>query len=85
MTPEQLKAAREQLGLSQVAFAKAFDVSLRAVGGWEQGVRNGRETAIPAPVAKLVEMALRHPNVRLELGIRSRTRTRENDDNGVAS
>ena len=71
MTPEELKAAREQLGLTQVEFAKAFDVSLRAVTGWEQGVRNGREHAIPAPVALLVKTALRHRVVRLELGIRS--------------
>jgi DNA-binding transcriptional regulator YiaG len=71
MTPEQLRAAREKLGLTQPEFAEAFGVSLRAVGGWEQGVRNGREHAIPAPVAKLVKMALRHPDVRRELGIRS--------------
>jgi DNA-binding transcriptional regulator YiaG len=71
VTPEQLKSAREKLGLTQPEFAKAFDVSLRAVGGWEQGVRNGRAHTIPAPVALLVKMALRHPNVRRELGIRS--------------
>jgi DNA-binding transcriptional regulator YiaG len=74
MTPEELKSAREQLGLTQEEFAAAFEVSLRAVGGWEQGVRNGRLHEIPAPVAKLVEMALRHPSVRLELGIRSMAR-----------
>jgi transcriptional regulator with XRE-family HTH domain len=71
MTPEQLRAAREQLGLTQAEFAEAFSVSPRAVGGWEQGMRNGREHAIPAPVALLVEMALRHPTVRRELGIHS--------------
>jgi DNA-binding transcriptional regulator YiaG len=70
MTPEELKAAREKLGLSQSEFAKAFQVSLRAVGGWEQGTRNGREHAIPEPVALLVKFALKHPTVRLELGIR---------------
>lgn len=71
MTPEKLKAAREELGLTQIEFAKVLDVSLRAVCGWEQGMRNGRETTIPAPIAKLVEMALRHPVIRRELGIRS--------------
>jgi DNA-binding transcriptional regulator YiaG len=71
VTPRQFKAAREQLGVSQEEFAKAFEVSLRAVGGWEQGVRNGREHTIPAPVALLVKLALKHPVVRLELGIRS--------------
>jgi DNA-binding transcriptional regulator YiaG len=71
MTPDQLRAARDQLGLTQVELAKVLEVSQRAVEGWEQGTRNGREHAIPAPVAKLVELALRHPNVRRELGIRS--------------
>jgi DNA-binding transcriptional regulator YiaG len=71
MTPEELKAARENLGLTQPEFAKAFEVSVRAVGGWEQGVRNGHDHTIPAPVALLVKLALRHPAVRRELGIRS--------------
>ena len=71
MTPQKLKAARIQLGLTQYAFAKAFRVSPRAVGGWEQGVRNGRAHAIPAPIALLVRCALRHQVIRHELGIRS--------------
>ena len=72
MTPEELKAARGKLGLTQAEFAKAFQVSPRAVRGWEGGTRNGRAHEMPAPMAKLVEMALRHRTVRLELGIRSR-------------
>jgi DNA-binding transcriptional regulator YiaG len=71
MTPKQFKAAREKLGLTQPEFAEAFKVSLRAVGGWEQGVRNGHEHAIPTPMALLVKLALRHGIVRRELGIRS--------------
>lgn len=71
MTPEELKAARVELGLTQHQFAKAFQVSPRAIGGWEQGTRNGREHAIPAPVALLVRVALKHATVRRELGIRS--------------
>ena len=47
MTPDELKAARATLGLTQHEFAKAFEVSPRAVGGWEQGMRNGRAHAIP--------------------------------------
>jgi hypothetical protein len=42
MTPEQLRAARAALGLTQAEFAQAFAVSLRAICGWEQGGRNGR-------------------------------------------
>jgi transcriptional regulator with XRE-family HTH domain len=71
LTPEELKAAREQLGVTQPELAKALEVSLRAMAGWEQGVRNGRTHAIPAPVAILVKLALRHQIVRRELGIRS--------------
>jgi transcriptional regulator with XRE-family HTH domain len=71
MTSKQLKAARKALGLTQVEFAKAFQVSPRAIGGWEQGERNGRPHTIPAPVALLVKFALRHPIIRRQLGIRS--------------
>jgi transcriptional regulator with XRE-family HTH domain len=71
MTPKTLKAARAALGLTQAEFAEAFQVSPRAVGGWEQGVRNGHAHAIPAPVALLVRFALKHPMIRRELGIRS--------------
>jgi transcriptional regulator with XRE-family HTH domain len=71
MTPKQLKAARKALGLTQAEFARAFQVSPRAIGGWEQGERNGRPHTIPAPVALLVKFALRHPIIRRQLGIRS--------------
>jgi transcriptional regulator with XRE-family HTH domain len=71
MTPEEFKAAREKLGLTQVEFAKVFHVSPRAVGGWEQGERNGRPHAIPPVVALFVRLALRHAMIRRELGIKS--------------
>ena len=71
MSPEELKASRAKLGLTQPKFARAFQVSLRAVGGWEQGVRHGRSHAIPAPLALLVKFALKHPIIRRGLGIHS--------------
>lgn len=71
MTPEELKAARAELGLTQPEFARVFKVSPRAVGGWEQGERNGRPHHIPAPVAILVRFALKHAAIRRELGIKS--------------
>jgi DNA-binding transcriptional regulator YiaG len=71
MTPEELRQARDKLGLTQTEFAKAFQVSPRAVGGWEQGMRNGRPHAIPPPLALLVKFALRHAVIRRELGIKS--------------
>jgi DNA-binding transcriptional regulator YiaG len=71
MTPAEFKAAREALGLTQEEFARAFKVSLRAVGGYEQGMRNRKPHAVPAPLASLVRMALAHVRVRRELGIKS--------------
>ena len=71
MTPEELKAARAALGVTQEEFAKAFKVDYRAVGAWEQGVRNGRASKVPPAIAQIVRLALRHPVVRRELGIKS--------------
>jgi len=71
VTPEAFKAAREALGLTQTEFAQAFKVSARAVGGWEQGARNGRPHSVPPVVALFVEVALKHPTIRRELGIKS--------------
>ena len=71
MTPDEIKAARETLGLTQVEFAKAFQVSPRAIRGWEHGERNGRPHAIPPVVALLVKFAVKHPMIRRELGINS--------------
>ena len=71
MTPNEIKAARAQLGLTQAEFAEAFKVDLRTVGGFEQGERNGRPSKMPPSLALLVRLALRHPTVRRELGIKS--------------
>jgi DNA-binding transcriptional regulator YiaG len=71
MTPDEFKAARVKLGLTQIEFARVFHVSARAVGGWEQGERNGRKHAIPPSLALFVRAALKHPSLRRELGINS--------------
>ena len=71
MTPDEIKAARVKLGLTQIEFARVFQVSPRAIGGWEQGERNGRKHTIPPVVALLVQFALKHPTIRRELGIKS--------------
>lgn len=71
MTPDEIKAARAQLGLTQAEFAKAFQVDLRTVGGFEQGARNGRPSKMPPSLALLVKFALKHPVIRRELGIKS--------------
>ena len=71
MTPGEFKEARNKLKLTQVEFAEVFKVSPRAVGGWEQGERNGRPHKIPEVVALFVRLAVRHQTIRRELGIRS--------------
>ena len=71
MTPDEIKAARAKLGLTQTEFAEAFKVDVRTVGGFEQGERNGRPSKMPPSLALLVRLALRHPMIRRELGIKS--------------
>lgn len=46
MTPEELKAIRHKMGLTQADFAEKLLLSLRAYIGYERG-----ETQIPGPVA----------------------------------
>ncbi len=40
-----VRAIREQLGLSQTAFAKAYRIPLATLKGWEQGRRQPDATA----------------------------------------
>jgi putative transcriptional regulator len=51
MTKEELKAARQRLGLTQAGLAEKLGVSRRTVEAWESGRRN-----IPAPIEKLVNI-----------------------------
>ncbi len=65
MTPEELKAARQSLGLSADGFAKwlkATDGS--QVRKWERGA-----TTIPGPVRVLVKAALESRSVRRYFGL----------------
>ena len=56
----RIRALREQLGLSQPVFAKALNVSVATVRGWEQATR------VPdGPSRRLLELAERHPKVIL--------------------
>jgi transcriptional regulator with XRE-family HTH domain len=64
MTPDELKAAREALEMTQDELARLMGTNARTVGGWEQGERNRRPAPIPAPVALIVELARMFPNVR---------------------
>jgi putative transcriptional regulator len=56
----RVRRVREGLGLSQPVFAKALNVSVGTVRGWEQGAR------IPdGPSRRLLEVVERHPKAIL--------------------
>lgn len=56
----RVRRLREGLGLSQPVFAKALNVSVGTVRGWEQGTR------IPdGPSRRLLEVVERHPQTIL--------------------
>jgi len=40
LTPKDIKAIREGVGLSQKLFAQTFHLSLNTIQGWEQGKRS---------------------------------------------
>lgn len=70
MTADELKAARERLGLSAQGFADTFGVADgRTVRGWEAGQRNGHPHPVPGPIGLLVALALRFKEVRAFLKI----------------
>ncbi|MEW6596508.1 MAG: NadS family protein [Pseudomonadota bacterium] len=48
-----VKAIREQLGLSQQAFASAYRIPLATLKGWEQGRRQPDASAYLAVIAQL--------------------------------
>lgn len=54
MTPTQLKQARHQLGLTQVAMAKAMGIGTRKFERWEGG-----HSPISPEGAKLIEVLLK--------------------------
>ena len=55
MTAQQLKQARQQLGLTQAAMAKAMGIGTRKWERWEGG-----HSPISPEGARLVEMLLKH-------------------------
>lgn len=60
--PASAKDIREQLNLSQAAFAGLMGVSLRTVQDWEQGRREPS-----GPAKSLLRIAEQHPEVFLEM------------------
>jgi putative transcriptional regulator len=60
--PSSPKAIREQLTLSQAAFAALMGVSVRTIQDWEQGRREPT-----GPAKSLLQIAEQHPEVFLEV------------------
>ena len=60
--PSPPQAIRQQLDLSQAAFAGLMGVSLRTVQDWEQGRRTPS-----GPARSLLRIAEQHPDVFMEI------------------
>ena len=66
MTPEEITAAREKLGLRPVAMARAMGVSYEVFYQWESGRRK-----MPAVGVRCMELLLRSPGTARKLASRS--------------
>jgi putative transcriptional regulator len=61
MEPPDVKAVREQIGLSQSEFARLMRVSIKTLQNWEQHRRNPT-----GPAAALLKIVLSAPDVALK-------------------
>jgi putative transcriptional regulator len=61
VTPPDVKALREQIGLSQSEFARLMQVSVKTLQNWEQRRRNPT-----GPAAALLKIVLTAPDVALK-------------------
>ena len=62
MTPQDLRAIRDELGITQYALGERVGVRSQTVWRWEHG-----RSRIPGPAAKLIEMLVqdaRRPGAR---------------------
>lgn len=62
IAPLDVKAVREQIGLSQSEFARLMRVSIKTLQNWEQHRRNPT-----SPAAALLKIVLTAPDVALKL------------------
>jgi putative transcriptional regulator len=62
ITPADVKAVREKIGLSQNEFAKLMHVSIKTLQNWEQHRRNPT-----GPAAALLKIVLTEPEVALKI------------------
>jgi len=62
ITPAQIKAIREKVGVSQSSFAAMLNVSARTLQEWEQGRRQPN-----GPARSLLAIAAKRPEVMQEV------------------
>ena len=62
ITPAQIKAVRENVGVSQSSFAAMLNVSPRTLQEWEQGRRQPN-----GPARSLLAIAAKRPDVMQEV------------------
>ena len=62
ITPDEIKATRERIGVSQSAFAAMLNVSKRTLQEWEQGRRQPT-----GPAQSLLAIAIKKPEVMHEV------------------
>lgn len=57
MTPDELRAARKLMGMTQAQFAKALGVSISSLHNWEHGRMrvSGKAIDVPLLVANAVD------------------------------
>jgi transcriptional regulator with XRE-family HTH domain len=58
MTGQELRAARERLGLTQAALAALLEISLSRLGNYERGIH--RQSGKPYTIPRMVEFAVRY-------------------------
>ena len=78
MTPEELKALRARLGLTQYELAEKVGVARNTINRWEMGIRS-----IPEPVVRLLDYLTKE--VRAEIQQKTQRTTRRQVKKGSAS
>jgi DNA-binding XRE family transcriptional regulator len=69
MSPVELRAARQSLGLSIVELAQVLDVSERTIRVWEKGHYKHRPAVVPHVAGLVLRLAVKYAVVRRELGL----------------
>jgi len=69
MTPEELKALRARLGLTQQELAEKVGVARNTINRWEMGIRS-----IPEPVVRLMDYLTKEVRAEIQTKIQRSTR-----------